>query len=256
MSALSRFEGFLHELMDGRVVRLLGGELQPVEVARELGRHLERLAEIAGASQGTVPSRLQVRLNPASEADLRRLDPAIEATLASYAVEVARERDFNFGQPPRVELWADPAVLPGQVQVASAAPEDQARPPRFLLASPDVGEDGLRRQSPFDRAEARSGSSLPRARLSLLDGGAATWAVTALPFSIGRAAENDLTLTDVRVSRRHARITLEEGGFVLRDEGSRNGTQLNGAAVQSAPLHSGDRIGICGVEMVFEVEAK
>ncbi|MGH2469756.1 MAG: FHA domain-containing protein, partial [Chloroflexota bacterium] len=153
----------------------------------------------------------------------------------------------------------DPAVPPGQVLVASAAPVNRADPawlPQFLLESPNLGHARSGRHNPTAGADARPGSSVSRARLGLLGGGDATWAVTRLPFSIGRAAENDLTLADVRVSRRHACITLEEGSFVLRDEGSRNGTQLNGAAVHSAVLHSGDRIGICGVEVVFVVEAE
>jgi len=62
----------------------------------------------------------------------------------------------------------------------------------------------------------------------------------------------DIDLTgppaDVGVSHRHARLVAEpDGSWSLVDEGSTNGTQLNGAEVAAnvrTPLHDGDRIGI------------
>lgn len=62
---------------------------------------------------------------------------------------------------------------------------------------------------------------------------------------IGRAAGNDVVLPDAGVSRLHARIEQARDGFVLHDEGSANGTELNGARM-SAPekLRRGDRIRI------------
>jgi len=46
--------------------------------------------------------------------------------------------------------------------------------------------------------------------------------------TIGRDAACDLVLPDNHVSRRHAAIELVEGQHLLRDEGSSNGTFLNG----------------------------
>ncbi|HBY61430.1 MAG TPA: FHA domain-containing protein, partial [Solibacterales bacterium] len=41
-----------------------------------------------------------------------------------------------------------------------------------------------------------------------------------LPFLIGRQADNSLVLRDNRVSRTHARIVGEDGGYVVEDLGS------------------------------------
>jgi phosphoserine phosphatase RsbU/P len=67
-------------------------------------------------------------------------------------------------------------------------------------------------------------------------------AVTPLPFLIGRQPENHLVLRDSRVSRSHARIFAENGGYVLEDAGSRHGTFLNGKRIQRETLHNSDRI--------------
>jgi len=45
---------------------------------------------------------------------------------------------------------------------------------------------------------------------------------------IGRDLGNDLVVNDAEVSRRHARLVLQAGGFVLEDMGSTNGTTVNG----------------------------
>jgi hypothetical protein len=73
----------------------------------------------------------------------------------------------------------------------------------------------------------------------------------ALEVTIGRAPENDLLLVEPGVSRSHARIRAEGPGHVLVDEGSRNGTALNGTPIRgAAALSPGDRIAIGPV--VFE----
>ena len=46
-------------------------------------------------------------------------------------------------------------------------------------------------------------------------------------IEIGRAAEAGLSLNDDEVSRRHARISPENGGAVVEDLGSANGTFIN-----------------------------
>ncbi|MGW1322835.1 FHA domain-containing protein [Streptomyces antibioticus] len=62
---------------------------------------------------------------------------------------------------------------------------------------------------------------------------------------IGRAAENDLVVDDLVVSRRHAELrALPGGGYEIVDLGSHNGTYLNGLPVGRAPVGPGDIVGI------------
>src|ERR1035437_371681 len=66
--------------------------------------------------------------------------------------------------------------------------------------------------------------------------------VDPIPFLIGRQPGNDLILRDNRVSRAHARIVVENGGYVLGDMGSRHGTFVNGKRVQRKALENTDRV--------------
>lgn len=63
-----------------------------------------------------------------------------------------------------------------------------------------------------------------------------------VPFSIGRKTENDLVISDPRVSREHASIILESDGYYLVDKGSKLGTYVNGLQVERHKLQRNDRI--------------
>ncbi|HEY3343648.1 MAG TPA: FHA domain-containing protein [Anaerolineaceae bacterium] len=45
---------------------------------------------------------------------------------------------------------------------------------------------------------------------------------------IGRDLTNDIVINDAEVSRRHARLVAQAGGYILEDLGSTNGTFVNG----------------------------
>ena len=59
-------------------------------------------------------------------------------------------------------------------------------------------------------------------------------------LTIGRGLENDIVVDDLLASRHHARITREGDGFEVVDLGSRNGTYVNGVAIDRAHLGSQD----------------
>lgn len=68
------------------------------------------------------------------------------------------------------------------------------------------------------------------------------WAFKKPEIVMGRDEDCDLMMSDIAVSRRHAKLTLEGGHFVLHDLGSGNGTYLNGARVEREELSPGDEI--------------
>lgn len=74
-------------------------------------------------------------------------------------------------------------------------------------------------------------------------------------LSIGRSRESDIFLEDLAVSRLHASIlNMGNGNYALKDEGSANGTKVNGQLVnkyQTYPLQDGDRVQLGQTVLVF-----
>jgi len=71
--------------------------------------------------------------------------------------------------------------------------------------------------------------------------------------TIGRDVSNAVPLDqDSSVSRSHAVITPMNGGYLLRDAGSSNGTLVNGVRVTETQLNPGDEVGIGGTRFRFE----
>ena len=74
-------------------------------------------------------------------------------------------------------------------------------------------------------------------------------------FRIGRRTESDLRVSGVDVSREHAEVEQgDNGGWLLRDRGSRCGTFVNNEPVTERVLRHGDQIRLgmkSGAELVF-----
>jgi hypothetical protein len=70
-------------------------------------------------------------------------------------------------------------------------------------------------------------------------------------FAIGRSTECARVFEDRTVSRVHAQLRWVNGGWVLSDLGSMNGTWVNGWRIQEAWVRDGDRVQLGAVELKF-----
>jgi membrane-bound lytic murein transglycosylase D len=75
------------------------------------------------------------------------------------------------------------------------------------------------------------------------------------PFQIGRDQDCEVQIQDGRVSRRHARVSFDNGQWQIYDQQSGNGLFVNGRRVQSAPIDDSlsIRLGPDGPLVMIEV---
>jgi pSer/pThr/pTyr-binding forkhead associated (FHA) protein len=73
-------------------------------------------------------------------------------------------------------------------------------------------------------------------------------------LTIGRVHGNDIVLKDMTVSRLHATIAVTGRKILFSDQGSKNGTIVNGKRVMSAELCDGDIVRI-GKNFTIRVSA-
>ncbi|GAB5446739.1 FHA domain-containing protein [Gymnodinialimonas sp.] len=65
-------------------------------------------------------------------------------------------------------------------------------------------------------------------------------------FLVGKSADADVPLSGDAVSRRHMTLVLDRDAVRIRDEGSTNGTTVNGSRVDEVALSVGDQVRIPG----------
>ena len=72
-----------------------------------------------------------------------------------------------------------------------------------------------------------------------------SWPLDGTTITIGRSSKSTIQIADGTVSKDHAEILWADGRPLIRDLGSRNGTRVNGVAVDGGtPLKIGDRVEI------------
>jgi two-component system, cell cycle response regulator len=103
--------------------------------------------------------------------------------------------------------------------------------------------------SPVPQTDSESKATASHSAFMLVVAGAIPGTMVALcqdGTRLGRSAENSFQIDDITVSREHAFVAIDNWGCVhLRDEGSTNGTFLNGARIKShqmLELTDGDRV--------------
>jgi hypothetical protein len=70
------------------------------------------------------------------------------------------------------------------------------------------------------------------------------WPLGSEAITLGRSPDCDIVFLERQISRYHARVEQDDEGYLLRDLGSKNGTQVNEDVVRGQPyrLRDGDEI--------------
>ena len=67
------------------------------------------------------------------------------------------------------------------------------------------------------------------------------YVITNARATIGRAEDNDVILSDIKASRKHAELTLVGGTAMIKDMGSSHGFVVNGVQQRQMQLKSATR---------------
>lgn len=73
-------------------------------------------------------------------------------------------------------------------------------------------------------------------------------------LTIGRSADNKISINNATVSSHHCVIQLEGDRYLLRDLGSTNGTRVNAHEVKETALRTKDLVQVGSVEFLFNSE--
>lgn len=262
MPPLAAIERFFERLFERPSARLFRARLQPVQLQRRIERAMES-ERLAAADRTLVPNRFVVHLHPSDLEGFGDMAGSLASELADGALVFARTRHYTLVDRPRVDLLADPTVERTDIRVTARFADPMgSREPGVAVGTSEADEhEPGRGMVPGAHGPADTmvytipRPSAPQARLRVIapDGMAVVHEFDGSALTIGRAADNDVVLSDSRVSRHHARVAGRRGTIVYTDLGSTNGSRVNGVAVGELVLGAGDRIQLGDSLIVVEV---
>lgn len=232
-------EEHIERLLEHSFFRLFGGQLEPVDIAKRLGRAMED-GRVLSAGKTLAPNTYTIRLNPEDLADFAGYQETLKREFAQYLRELAEQRELTLVGHPQITFKRDEGLAQGEI-VIDAALIDRAHGGQTMAFTAPLATENV-----APRVDLAGAAHLRRDdHVIPLD----------KPFvTLGRSVENDIILESDDVSRQHAHIKLRQGRYVLTDLNSANGTYVNGRPVADAyVLHDGDRLRLAHVELIFEL---
>jgi len=167
--------------------------------------------------------------------------------------------------PPEDETPVPPLDAPGvstskfqSGKPAPAAPvppgisvqfQDSARAPKM------EGDDTKEIVTPKAVQYMANRKQVVSSRLVLVTAdGETSFPLTRDAYTIGRHRNNDIVISDPKVSSFHARIDRSVEGYVLVDLKSRNGSYVNGKRIESGLLKTGDEVRMGTARLAYKVD--
>lgn len=143
---------------------------------------------------------------------------------------------------------------PSESPAPSAGPETTS----IQVVTDALSREANRRLTPEERSAVEALPPRTAILVEVVENGAraSRFLLDTDQVSAGRHPSSDVFLDDVTVSRKHAGFLRREGGFELVDEGSLNGTYVNGDRVDSVKLSSGDEVRIGKFTFVYYSSAQ
>jgi hypothetical protein len=255
MNVFQRFERTVQRALERPFTRLTGSKLQPVEVARVLGKELVANRRVS-IDRVYAPNWFHAEL---AEGDFRQFEPflhQLQREIAEDLIRQARRRGFIFVGDVTVELLASASLRAGDILATAEVRETAA-------AAPPTDGAPVARTSVFRTIDAPPTDPSPQAGAPAPADDAPTIIVRdehgreqrlRMPggmLRLGRGLDNDVILDGLSISRAHARL-VRDGELFIEDLGSRNGTFVNGERIRRCRVGPGDRVRLGAAELRIE----
>ena len=215
---LHGFERRLENLVEGVFSRVFRSGLRPIEIGRKLVREMDAHRTVDVRGRTVVPNHYTVQLSTEDFENFAEIGETLARELCDAAREHGRDEGYAFLGPVTVELVVDPQIRAGEFRLDSRLKEGEGGSSAGSLLLPNNDRYVLGDQV----------------------------------VTIGRMPDNDITIADSNVSRRHAEIRPRDDGYALVDLGSTNGCRVNGVRVTERRLADGDEISFGNIRLVFQ----
>jgi hypothetical protein len=175
--------------------------------------------------------------------------------MATMAMPGASSVCFSCGQPLPRDIGTAQIAAPPPAVVVAAPPVASPGRPAFPLTSQLDASALAPPPNPYGASSARPATS------ASIIGAAGTFAIkSGGEVKVGRdPASCPITLTDPKVSGNHATLKFEGGQLLVRDDGSNNGTHIDGVRIPAqtwTPVSPNVRLRFGPVEFAVRISSE
>jgi hypothetical protein len=248
---LKHIEKRMESLVEGVFGRAFRRQIHPVEIAKGLTKQMDE-GRMVSISRTYAPNDFTVHLSREDTESIRAYQASLNDELIQYASTHAENKNYHLMTPPRIRFETEDTLRFGEFGVTAkltggdgprekGAPQDTSGQTRIFRTEESGGGQLDQGTATISADEARR-HGLAREIVEVVLGDEKHPLEGRGPWSVGRSQENDIVINDPNVSRRHARISRTDGGFVVEDLGSTNGTLLDGAPIDRERIEGGDEL--------------
>jgi hypothetical protein len=248
---LKHIEKRMESLVEGVFGRAFRRQIHPVEIAKGLTKQMDE-GRMVSISRTYAPNDFTVHLSKEDTESIRAYQASLEDELIQYASTHAENKNYHLMTPPRIRFEAEDTLRFGEFGVTAkltggdgprekGAPQDTSGQTRIFRTEESSGGEIDQGTATISADEARR-HGLAREIVEVVLGDEKHQLEGRGPWSVGRSQENDIVINDPNVSRKHARISRADNGFVVEDLGSTNGTLLDGAPIDRERIEGGDEL--------------
>ncbi len=257
MGFLQSIEKRMESLVEGVFGRAFKRQVHPVEIAKGLVKQMDE-NRMVSVSRTYAPNDFTIHLSKADAESIRAYQSALRDELIQYSSAHAQSKGYHLMTPPKIRFTTEESLRFGEFGVTAkltggdgprekGAPDDTSEQTR-IFRTEKSGEQSTAAIS----AEEAEQHGLAREVTELILENSTHSLEGPGPWNIGRSEENDIVIADPNVSRRHARLSRSENGFIVEDLGSTNGTLLDGAPIDRERIESGDELTFGGITARFD----
>ncbi len=248
---LKRLEKGLEKAIETPFAKAFRSGVHPLEVGRRILRVLEDHKVLGVNEEVVAPHRFRCYLSRRDHERLASYFGAMSGEMEAMIIEYCRMKGYVLPSRPTVSFCVSDDLQEGEFEV-DALHGDVEESPLLDSCPRDISPVSGRA---IARRERRAPTGLLLVR-GVSGGTEIAYRIVSERTSLGRATDNDLVLSDPKVSRHHAEVVRRPEGFVLRDLGSTNGTFVNGRRIFERLLDPGDVILLGDTRITFQLEGR
>src|SRR5215208_3618159 len=239
----------METLVEGVFGRAFRRQIHPVEIAKGLTKQMDE-GRMVSISRTYAPNDFTVHLSKEDTESIQAYQASLREELIQYASTHAENKNYHLMTPPRIRFETEETLRVGEFGITAkltggdgprekGAPQDTSGQTR-IFRTEDTG--GVAQGTSAISPEEAQQHGLAREVVEVVTKDGSFPLEGRGPWTVGRSQENDIVIPDPNVSRKHARLSRADNGYVVEDLGSTNGTLLDGAPIDRERIESGDEL--------------